>query len=89
MIGIRDLRADLAALVRRAGGGQRIVISVGGRPAAQLGPVEPGAPGASLHDLYATGAVLAPRRAASPRIGEPLPVWAGTRLDRALRDVRG
>lgn len=89
MTGIRELRADLAALVRRAGAGQRVVITIGGRPAAQLGPVEPGPAAPTLHDLYATGAVMPPRRRSAPRLGEPLPVWAGTRLDRALRDVRG
>jgi antitoxin (DNA-binding transcriptional repressor) of toxin-antitoxin stability system len=34
MIGIRQLRADLAAHVRRAAGGETTVISIGGSPAA-------------------------------------------------------
>lgn len=38
-IGIRQLRADVAAGVRRAGAGEHIVISIGGRPIAQLGPL--------------------------------------------------
>ncbi|MFM7252902.1 MAG: type II toxin-antitoxin system Phd/YefM family antitoxin [Ilumatobacteraceae bacterium] len=89
MTGIRELRADLAALVRRAGAGQRVVITIGGRPVAQLGPVEAGPAAPTLHDLFATGAVMPPRRRSAAHLGEPLPVWAGTRLDRALRDVRG
>ena len=36
MIGIRELRADLAAHVRRAAGGETTVISIGGSPAAAL-----------------------------------------------------
>ena len=39
MIGIRQLRADLAAHVRRAAGGETTVISIGGSPAAALTPL--------------------------------------------------
>ena len=38
--GIRQLRTQLTSMVRRAGAGERIVISIGGRAVAQLGPVE-------------------------------------------------
>jgi len=34
-MGIRQLRADAAASVRRAASGEHIVISIGGRPIAQ------------------------------------------------------
>jgi antitoxin (DNA-binding transcriptional repressor) of toxin-antitoxin stability system len=89
MIPIRELRADLAAAVRRAGAGQRIVVTVGGRATAQLGPIEPEHGQTVLADLYASGAVLAPRRTDSARPPEPLPVWSGVRLDRALKELRG
>lgn len=89
MIGIRELRADLAAHVRRAGAGQRVVVSVGGRAAAQLGPVEPEQGQTVLADLVASGAVLPPRRTDPPRSVPAVPVWSGVRLDRALKDVRG
>ena len=61
-MGIRQLRADAAASVRRAASGEHIVISIGGRPIAQLGPL--GAPEgqARLSDLVARGLVIAPRR---------------------------
>ena len=39
MIGIRELRADLAAHVRRAAGGEPTVVSIGGRPAAAIVPL--------------------------------------------------
>lgn len=88
-IGVRDLRADLAAAVRRAAAGSRVVITVDGRPVAQLGPLT--ATGAlTLDDLIATGAVLAPRRLPGPHVtAAPVTVWPGLRLDRLLRDVRG
>ena len=44
-IGTRELRANLAAALRQVGAGERLVITVDGRPVAQLGPLEPtGAP---------------------------------------------
>ena len=36
-----SFRANAAAAVRRAEWGERIVITVDGRPVAQLGPLEP------------------------------------------------
>jgi len=89
MIGIRELRADLAAHVRRAGSGQRVVVSIGGRAAAQLGPVEAEQGQTVLADLIAAGAVVAPRRADTPRAIPTVTVWSGVRLDRALKEVRG
>ena len=84
-----QLRADLAAHVRRAGGGQRVVVSVGGRALAQLGPVEAEQGQTVFADLVASGAVLAPRRTDAPRAIPAVAVWSGVRLDRALKDVRG
>jgi prevent-host-death family protein len=87
-IGVRDLRNQTAAAVRRAGAGERIVITVDGRPVAQLGPIEE-AGAATLDDLAARGLVLLARRADRPPPDVSVPVWAGFRLDRLLRDVRG
>ena len=56
---VRALRADLAAAVRRAAQGERIVVTVGGRPSAQLGPLDDQAP--DLDRLVASGAVVAHR----------------------------
>jgi len=89
MIGIREFRADLAAAVRRAGSGQRVVISVDGRAIAQLGPIEAEQGQTVLEDLYAAGAVVAPRRTDDLRLAPPVPVWSGVRLDRALKELRG
>src|SRR5688500_7438779 len=59
-VGIRELRNDVAAVVRRAGAGERVVVTVDGRPVAQLGPLEPA--GLTLDDLVATGLVRPPSR---------------------------
>ena len=89
MIGIRELRADLAAQVRRAAGGQRVVVTVDGRAAAQLGPLEAEQGLTVLADLFAAGAVVAPRRDDPTRATMPVAVWSGVRLDRALKELRG
>jgi len=86
-VGIRELRNDVAAVVRRAGAGERIVVTVDGHPVAQLGPIEPvGAP--TLEDLIAAGHVRPARRTA-PEVpaAEDAPVDA--RSDWILDDIRG
>ena len=88
-IGTRELRQDLAAQLRRAAGGERLVVTIGGHPMAMLGPVEGGAADVTLDALVATGALVPPRRRDAPRLSEPVAVWSGVRLDRAFREVRG
>jgi antitoxin (DNA-binding transcriptional repressor) of toxin-antitoxin stability system len=88
-IAIRHLRADVAAAVRRAGAGERIVVTVGGRPVAQLGPLDDLTGQTALADLVARGRVLAPRRSGDYRPGDTVPTWRGTRIDRLLREIRG
>ena len=62
-IGARELRANLAAAVRQAGAGERVVITVDGRPVAQLGPLEPaGAAVARGAGRVRAGRAAAPRR---------------------------
>jgi prevent-host-death family protein len=92
MIGIRELRADLAAHVRRAAAGETTVISVAGAPAAALAPLamsdEP--PGAAhLSSLVASGALIAPRRSDGRVADGTVSTWANVRLDRLLREIRG
>jgi antitoxin (DNA-binding transcriptional repressor) of toxin-antitoxin stability system len=84
---VRTLRAGLATAVRRAAHGERIVVTVSGRPAAQLGPLGGQAP--DLDRLVVSGAVVPPRRRTPWRPPAPVPVWAGVRIDRALADLRG
>lgn len=87
-IGIRELRSSLATYLRRAQAGERIVVTSGGRPAAQLGPVTGGDTGVSLPDLVARGLVEPPRRRGDFVPPQPLLLYAGTRIDRALSEVR-
>jgi antitoxin (DNA-binding transcriptional repressor) of toxin-antitoxin stability system len=86
-VGIRELRAGLAEAVRCAEAGERTVVTVGGRPVAQLGPLDADAP--DLERLISSGSVIPPRRTSEWRPPEPVPVWAGVRLDQILRELRG
>jgi prevent-host-death family protein len=90
-VGIRELRNNVAAVVRRAAAGERIVVTVDGVATAQLGPLEPDG-SVSLEDLIATGLVLPPGRTDRPRIEpgdvEDVPVDA-TGPDGTLDDLRG
>ncbi|HEX9259153.1 MAG TPA: type II toxin-antitoxin system prevent-host-death family antitoxin [Acidimicrobiales bacterium] len=88
-LGVRELRANVAAAVQRAAAGERVVITVGGRPVAQLGPLDPPDAQPTLDDLAARGLVELPRRPDRPEPTLVVPMWAGTRLDRLLREVRG
>ena len=89
-LGIREVRSRLTSLVRRAGNGERIVITIAGRPIAQLGPVEAADARVTIEDLVARGLLEPARRGDRPT--EPytrIDSWTGGRLDRALREVRG
>ena len=76
MIGIRELRADLAAAVRRAGSSQLVMVSVDGRAVAQLGPIEPEQGQTGLADLFAAGSVVPPRRTDAAASRRPCPCGA-------------
>ena len=76
----------MATAVRQAGAGERFTVTVDGRPAAQLGPLEGNV---GIDDLVAAGLLVAPRRSGPARPTDPVPAWAGARLDRLLRELRG
>ena len=87
-VGVRELRNQVAAVIRRAGGGERIVITVDGEPVAQLGPLEPvGAP--SIDDLAAAGLVRLPGRTDRPPPPEPFSVPVDIRLPNVIAELRG
>jgi antitoxin (DNA-binding transcriptional repressor) of toxin-antitoxin stability system len=85
---VRTLRAGLAQALRRAGAGERIVVTGGGRPVAQLGPVEADAE-PTVEDLIARGLLTPARRDDRPPPSLTVPLWAGARVDRLLREARG
>ena len=64
------------------------MITVGGRPVAQLGPLTSAAAERSLDELVTQGLLIAPRRTGDPN-DATVPTWGGIRLDRLLREVRG
>ncbi len=87
---VRELRANLAAAVRRAEAGHRVVITVGGRAVAQLGPLEPAGreQQPTVDDLAARGLVTKARRGDRPDPDVLVAVPVGTRLDRLVAEVR-
>lgn len=85
---VRTLRANAAAYLRRAEGGERIVVTVAGRPVAQLGPLDPGPAPPTIDDLAARGLILQARRGDRPRPDTRVDPWPGTRLDRLAAEVR-
>lgn len=86
---MRELRNNVAAVLRRAAAGERIVVTVDGIPAAQLGPIEPTST-PTLEDLVATGLVLPPqRRDVAPPDPAPIDVAVDIRVDDVLAELRG
>lgn len=87
-VGIRELRNNVAAVVRRASRGERVVVTVGGVPAAQLGPLEATA-GVRLDDLVAAGLLDPPRRRDRPPAPEVEDAPVDMRPDAVLDELRG
>jgi len=87
-IGTRDLRANLAAVVRQAGSGERVIVTLDGRPVAQLGPIAATA-APTLAELAAAGLVEPPRRHDRLPAPDAVVTAVDVRLDRVLAEVRG
>ena len=64
-------------------------LSVSGQPVASLSPVQNGNASANIHDLVAAGLVVAPRRRGNFRQRSGVTVWAGVRIERVVRSLRG
>jgi prevent-host-death family protein len=87
-VGIRELRNNVAAVVRRAGAGERVVVTVDGRPVAQIGPLS--APGQhTIDDLVAAGLAHAPRRTDRPPPPDPVDPPVDARARPVLDEMRG
>jgi prevent-host-death family protein len=87
-VGIRELRNSVAAVVRRAGAGERIIVTVDGLPVAQLGPLD--APtAATVDDLVAAGLAHPPGRRDRPAPPEAEDAPVDIRPDRVLDELRG
>jgi antitoxin (DNA-binding transcriptional repressor) of toxin-antitoxin stability system len=69
--------------------GERIVITINGVPAAQLGPLNAGTGAATLDDLIAAGLLRRPRTTSAPPVANPAQPPAGARTTtEILRDHR-
>ena len=88
-VGIRELRNNVAAVVRRAANGERIVVTVDNVPVAMLGPLSPGEDGLTLDDLIAAGLVRPATRTDRPEAPAPANLPVDARSDRVLDELRG
>lgn len=84
---VRTFRANAATFLRRAEGGERIVVTVAGRPVAQLGPLDPAGEAPTIEDLAARGLLVPARRPDRPPPDVRLDLL-GARLDRLAAEVR-
>lgn len=79
VVGVRALKQNAAAVVRRARGGETVTITDRGTPVAQLTPV----PASTIARLLASGTLRPPVAAALP---QPVPGAPATDDLRAMRD---
>jgi prevent-host-death family protein len=88
-VGIRELRNQVATVVRRAASGERIVVTVDGVATAQLGPLTPDDHRITLDDLVAAGLARPPARLDRPKVPTTEDVPVDIRPDDVLQDLRG
>lgn len=88
-IGSRELRRSLSAMLARAGNGERIVVTVDGRPLAQLAPLDAPARRVGLDQLAAAGLLTPPRRLDRAVTADALVAGADVSLERLIDMVRG
>ena len=86
-VGVRELRQNASALLRRVAAGESIVVTDRGRPVARLSPVQAGG---GLEELRAAGLVreatkrmrdAPPALAPAPDLPTPSQVLAAARAD--------
>jgi prevent-host-death family protein len=87
-IPLRELRNYASRVVRRARAGERMVITVDGVPAAEIGPVKVEPEQRTLRELIAAGLVIPPRRSDMPALPRPVPAPAGRSTLEILREHR-
>ena len=87
-IPVRELRNQASRVVRRARAGERLIITVDGVAAAEIGPVSVAARAPSLQELIATGAVVAARVRSAPPPRTPLRAPSGVSSADVLTELR-
>lgn len=83
------MRGNLATFLRAAGSGRRIVVTVDGKPIAQLSAIESDDLDLSFRALAERGEITLATDPSRSDPGTPVPLWPGARLDRLVREVRG
>jgi prevent-host-death family protein len=87
-IPVRELRNQASRVVRRARAGERMIITVDGIAAAEIGPVSVADRAPSLQELIATGAVAAARVRTPPPSPKPQRVPSGMSSADVLDQLR-
>lgn len=87
-IAVRELRNQASRVVRRARSGERLIITVDGVPAAEIGPVSETTRATSIEELIVRGALIAPRTRVAPPPPEPLRATGGASSADVLRQLR-
>lgn len=87
-IPVRELRNQASRVVRRARAGERLIITVDGIAAAEIGPVSVAARAPNLQELIAIGAVMAARVRTPPSPPKPLRAPSGMSSADALAQLR-
>ena len=87
-IGVRELRNYASRVVRRARAGERMLITVDGVPAAEIGPITSESDKPTLAELLAAGVVIAPRRTDRPAPPSPVGAPGGRSSADILREHR-
>jgi len=87
-IAVRELRNQASRLVRRARAGERLIITVDGVPAAEIGPISAAERAGSLEELITIGAIVAPRVRTAPRPPQPVRAPSGRSSSDVLHELR-
>jgi prevent-host-death family protein len=87
-IGIRELRNETSQVVRRARAGERIIVTVDGVPAAEIGPIGAMVEARSRDDLIVTGRLLPRQSAAPPKPAQPIVIPGGRTTTQILDELR-
>ena len=88
-VSLREMKANLSAVVRKAQAGEVMIVTSHRKPVARLGPAAP--TGDSLADrLLAAGLISSRPRPGGlgPRQANPLPAGVGSLSDAVIEDRR-
>lgn len=87
-IPLRELRNHASQVVRRARAGERLLITVDGIPAAEIGPAPVAGRVTTLEELIARGEVIAPSQPTPADPARPVRVRSPRSSLEVLRELR-